>query len=227
VTMPRLSYSQFGEDLVAKHALRSVSRGFYVDVGAHHPFTHSNTALFHLEGWDGINVEPRQQSIDEFERDRPRALNLRAAIHNELDVVTLHRFEGGLIDTVLPGKAKNLSARKRTAGTEAVPGMTLNHLFDAYVPSDVRVNYLSVDIEGYDTEAIVAFDLEKHRPDVVCSEIHRFDVATIAQHPAVRHLTGAGYHLYSISVLSFTFVRRDAADRLGLWQVPKEPVATS
>jgi FkbM family methyltransferase len=220
--LPNLSYSQFGEDIVARHALRQVSRGFYVDVGAHHPLKLSNTALMHFEGWDGINVEPRLDAIEEFEKYRPRALNLRAAIHNDLEFVTLHKFQGGRVDTVVPDRARGLSAKKKFIGEETVPAMSLNKLFDTYVPEVTHVNYLSVDIEGYDKEAILAFDLHRHRPDVICVELHKFDVHTLARLPIVRHLSEAGYHLYSISVLSITFVRKDAAGRLGLWQVPQD-----
>lgn len=212
--MHRVCYSQFGEDLSAMNALRHVSRGFYVDVGAHHPLKLSNTALMHLAGWDGVNVEPRQEAIAEFEKHRPRARNLRAAIHNELDSVTLHTFRGGRINTVLADRAEMLSKTKESTGAETVPAMTLNELFERHVPSDVRVNYLSVDIEGYDQEALLAFDLDRHRPDVLCVELHRYDVMNLADNLLVRHLKDNGYHPFAINVMSFTFVREDAAKRL-------------
>ncbi len=214
--MLRVSYSQFGEDISAQNALRNVSRGFYVDVGAHHPLRLSNTALMHIKGWDGINVEPRLEAIELFEEYRPRALNLRAAIHNELDVVTLHKFRGGRIDTVLADRAEMLAQGKEAAGEEQVPAMTMNQLFENHVPDGTHVNYLSVDIEGYDEQAILAFDLDRHRPDVVCVELHRYDVMSLAENPVVRHLNDAGYHPFAINIMSFTFVREDAAKRLGL-----------
>jgi FkbM family methyltransferase len=209
-----VSYSQFGEDISAMKALRNVSRGFYVDVGAHHPLKLSNTALMHLAGWDGVNVEPRKEAIAEFDRYRPRALNLRAAIHNELDWVTLHTFRGGRANTVLADRAEKLAHTKEATGSEDVPAMSLNELFDKHVPDDVRVNYLSMDIEGYDQEALLAFDLDRYRPDVLCVEVHNYDAMALAENPLVRHLTDHGYHLFAINVLSFTFVREDAAGRL-------------
>lgn len=212
--MHRVSYSQFGEDISAWKALRNVSPGFYVDVGAHHPLKLSNTALLHLAGWDGINVEPRQGAIAEFEAHRPRALNLRAAIHNELDSVTLHTFQGGRTNTVLADRAERLAKTHERTGAETVPAMSLNELFDRHVPDGVRVNYLSMDIEGYDHEALLAFDLDRHRPDVLCVELHRFDVLALGEDPLVRHLKGHGYHPFALNVMSFTFVREDAARRL-------------
>lgn len=212
----RLSYSQFGEDISAQNALRNISHGFYVDVGAHHPLKLSNTALLHLRGWDGINVEPREDAIEEFEQHRPRALNLRAAVHNELDVVTLHKFRGGRIDTVLADRAEMLARNKDVAGEEKVPAMSMNQLFERHVPAGVTVNYLTVDIEGYDEEAVLAFDLDRYRPDVVCVELHRYDVMALGENPVVRHFKDAGYHPFAINIMSFTFVREDAEKRLGV-----------
>ena len=49
---------QFGEDVVIKKIFdHKKKNGFYVDLGAHHPFLHSNTAFFWLKGWNGINVD--------------------------------------------------------------------------------------------------------------------------------------------------------------------------
>ena len=44
---------QFGEDIVIKKLFdRKKKNGFYVDLGANHPFLHSNTAFFWLKGND-------------------------------------------------------------------------------------------------------------------------------------------------------------------------------
>ncbi len=217
----RLSYSQFGEDIVAQNALRHVSPGFYVDVGAYHPLNLSNTALLHLRGWDGINVEPRAEAIEKFDQHRPRATNLRMAVHNELRSVTLHKFRGGRIDTVLPDRAEALSNSKEVAGEETVPALSLNDVFEQYVPAGTRVNYLSVDIEGYDTEALLAFDLDRHAPDVVCIELHDYDILALGDHPVVRHMKDHGYHPFAINIMSFTFVREDAQQRLRLHRLDR------
>ena len=209
--MYRLSYSQFGEDITAANLLRNVEAGFYVDVGAHHPLRHSNTAMFHMQGWQGVNVEPMQQGFRDFLQYRPHAINVRAAIHNKADSVTLYKFRGGLSNTIMEERAKDLRKSKEVVGEEAVPALSLNDVFDRHVPHGVRVNYLSVDIEGYDTEAIVAFDLGRHRPDVICTEIHRPDMLALGEDAAVRFMAEHGYQLYAINVYSFTFVNIEAA----------------
>jgi FkbM family methyltransferase len=207
----RLSYSQFGEDITAQNLLRNVGSGFYVDIGAHHPLRHSNTAMLHMKGWQGVTVEPMLQGFRAFQRFRPHAINVRAAIHNEKDSVTLYKFRGGLANTVMKERAEDMRESKEVVGEEVVPALNLNGVFERHVPEGVRVNYLTVDIEGYDTEAILAFDLDKYRPDVVCIEIHRPDMLALGEHAAVKHLSGHGYQLYAINVFSFTFANIEAA----------------
>jgi FkbM family methyltransferase len=213
--MTKVTYSQFGEDITAQHLLSEVESGFYVDIGAHHPIKHSNTAALHLLGWHGLNVEPMRQGHRLFQRFRPHAINVRAAIHNELDEVTLYKFRGGLTNTVLEDRAVNLRKNKEAVGEEVVPALDLNQVFERHVPDGVHVNYLSVDIEGYDTQALLAFDLTTHRPDVICVEIHELDMLAMGTHPVVRFLGEHGYYPYSVNVMSFTFVNLDAVERLG------------
>jgi hypothetical protein len=74
------SFSQFGEDLYLLRYFDAQMEGFYVDVGALHPFTFSNTYLLHRCGWRGINIEPAPDGAMAFRRYRPRDVNLQVAV---------------------------------------------------------------------------------------------------------------------------------------------------
>lgn len=229
--IPRL-FSQFGEDITSEHILRGVRSGFYVDVGAHHPIRHSNTARFHLQGWNGVNVEPCAEAFAAFERLRPNAINVRAAVHNTEDTVTLHTFENGLVNTVVAERLDGLAAQHRTTGAEVVPAYSLNTIFERFVPEGTQVNYFTMDIEGYDKEAFEAFDVERYLPDVICLELFRSDLSALAEDPLVQRLMACGYVPYSVNIFSFTFVNIGAADRLnnthrlkGLHQLAQERMA--
>ena len=61
----RVRFSQYGEDtIIRKHFNKS--EGFYIDVGAHHPFRQSNTASLWLHGWQGVNVDANSESVEVF-----------------------------------------------------------------------------------------------------------------------------------------------------------------
>lgn len=70
------SYSQEGEDMVLQRIFDGKTNGFYVDVGAHHPFRFSNTYFFYRLGWSGINIEPNPEASDLFQSARRKDINL-------------------------------------------------------------------------------------------------------------------------------------------------------
>ncbi|MCX2716544.1 hypothetical protein OQH61_02215 [Helicobacter sp. MIT 21-1697] len=74
------SYAQQGEDLILQEMLNNIQYGFYVDVGAHHPFRFSNTYLFYQKGWKGINIDAMPNSMKLFSRFRPRDINIECGI---------------------------------------------------------------------------------------------------------------------------------------------------
>ena len=50
----RVRFSQYGEDTIIRKYFNK-SEGFYIDVGAHHPFRQSNTAFLWLQGGQGVH----------------------------------------------------------------------------------------------------------------------------------------------------------------------------
>jgi hypothetical protein len=80
LALGRSSFSQFGEDLFLASRFAGKRDGFYVDVGAFHPFNWSNTCLLYQRGWRGLNIEPDPEAIRLFERHRRRDLNVRTAV---------------------------------------------------------------------------------------------------------------------------------------------------
>ena len=53
-----VSYAQNFEDVMLWRALKHISNGFYIDVGAWSPDIDSVTRIFYEHGWRGVNVEP-------------------------------------------------------------------------------------------------------------------------------------------------------------------------
>ena len=74
------SYSQEGEDLLLRRIFEHQKNGFYVDVGAHHPFRFSNTYLLYKCGWRGINIDAMPGSMRLFRRFRARDINIECGV---------------------------------------------------------------------------------------------------------------------------------------------------
>ena len=79
----RETYSQNKEDLFINNYFKDKNNGFYLDIGCYHPIKYSNTALLYNKGWQGMNIDMNQTSIDLFNILRKKDINICAAISNE------------------------------------------------------------------------------------------------------------------------------------------------
>ena len=76
------TYSESGEDLFILKYFKNLNNGFYIDVGAYHPFFLSNTHLLFKKKWEGINVDINAASIEIFNDVRPNDYNINVAVSN-------------------------------------------------------------------------------------------------------------------------------------------------
>ena len=80
-------------------ALHGVSHeeAFYIDAGANSPVEDSVTKLFYDHGWHGINIEASPHWFAKLEAERPRDINVHAAVADKEGMLTLYdQPEGGL-----------------------------------------------------------------------------------------------------------------------------------
>src|SRR5262252_5121055 len=110
----RVSYSQFGEDLVVRTHFTGDfdnSIGRFIDVGAFHPYKYSNTMLLSQLGWRGINIDCDPVKIARFEKLRSRDQNICAALSDApRDMLRLECSGEGLTTRIVdPGEGNLLS----------------------------------------------------------------------------------------------------------------------
>ena len=160
-----LSYAQNAEDVVLERAFADVEEGFYIDVGASVPEDDSVTFHFYLRGWHGVNVEPDADDYEQLSAARDRDVNLRAAVgpgEEPLDFYpSVIRGHG----TVDPGEGGD----RRDSEIVQVPQISLARIFDQYAPP-AGVDFLKVDVEGWEAKVLASGDWERHRPRVVLVE---------------------------------------------------------
>ena len=110
------SYSQFAEDLILKEIFGNFV-GKYVDIGCFHPVRYSNTYFLFKKGWEGINIDVNQTSIDLFDIARPNDKNICAAISDK--VVETNLYEDDILGPVntiekkIYEKSKGIFFKKR------------------------------------------------------------------------------------------------------------------
>lgn len=139
--------------------------GFYIDVGANSPDIDSLTKCFYKRGWNGINIEPVLDHHSALCQMRPRDINLIGACGEKSGYLTLY------VENYL---TKGLSTAKieyadPTWTTQQVPVDTLTNICDWYA-KDKEIDFLKIDVEGYELDVVKGMDWTKYRPRVLCLE---------------------------------------------------------
>jgi FkbM family methyltransferase len=154
-----VSWSQAAEDLAILAVLNDIDYGRYLDIGAHHPTRFSVTRHLFQRGWSGINVDGNFELLKEFLRARPNDISLNYCV-GEKKEYQLSVFDETAISTVNPDwDAKFVQENNLRVEVKTVPGVRLRDLLDKYFP-DHGPDFLNIDIEGADYEAIKSGDLD-------------------------------------------------------------------
>jgi FkbM family methyltransferase len=205
----KVHFSQWGEDVVLWHFLRTRRNGFYVDVGAHHPHRLSNTAaLHHFNDWSGINVEPDERLFRNFITMRPNDINLCCGVGAEDGIQKMAIFEDGAVNSFDP---HSVAIQVEKAGKvlkewREVPVRTLRSILDEHLPAGRKVDVLNVDAEGLDLVVLESNDWSRYRPELVLVEDHKMNLANVAANQTFGFLRGYGYRLVAQTLATSIYV---------------------
>jgi len=207
-----LAYSQDGEDMILRRLFERQQSGFYVDVGAHHPYRFSNTCYFFRRGWAGINIDPNPDAIDAFRRDRPSDINVCVGVSDKAGELSFHFFNEPALNTFDADLAAERARLPdyRLVETRSVPVRRLDDLLTEYLPRDRKIDFLSIDVEGMDLAVLRSSDWSRFRPRILLVEAHERTVSAIENDPINVFAVAAGYRL--IAKTLNTLIYEDEAD---------------
>ena len=157
-----------------------VKNNFFIEAGANDGITQSNTALLEFKyGWSGVLVEPNLENFKKAASSRKNSKVYRGAlVSKDYDKQTIQGIFstdsltrwGGLCSGVLP---EHLSFAPEWICE--VPAVTLSHVLEECKAPE-KIGLLSLDVEGYEIQALMGLDTEKWRPNVIVLEIAKWDV---------------------------------------------------
>lgn len=208
------SYSQEGEDLILKDIFfeLGIRKGFFVDVGAHHPVRFSNTYLLYKKGWNGINFEPNISSGRIFQVLRKRDKTYHIGIGNEEGEKDFYVFDEPAINSF--DKETSLERDKNSPykllKTVKIPILKLSTALSKFLPSGRKIDLMSVDVEGLDLEVLKSNDWEKFRPTVLLVEDMYFDMETPQNSEIWLFLRDKGYKVYAKTKRTLVFIENSA-----------------
>ncbi len=164
------SYSLDGEDIFIDKILGYKKIGFYVDVGAYDPHRVNNTKRFYDRGWSGINIEPSKENYRKFVLSRQRDINLNLGIGNENSQMKFYKFIPSTLSTFsTKEKSKYQKLGHKFLGIEFIDVRKLSYILNKYCPKR-KLDFLSVDTEGFDFQVLKSNDWKKFRPKIICIE---------------------------------------------------------
>ena len=199
-----------GEDLVVEKYFKEIDNGFYVDLGCYHPIQHNNTMLLYQKGWRGINIDINEFSIKLFNFCRPDDLNLNLAVSDK----------NGEIDFYYQKKLSLLSTIKKSQSDlvfqgkinkKKISSQTLTKVLDDSKYKDKQIDFLDLDIEGTDLEALKSLDFSRYSPKLISVEIlpENIDInkTNIQKSDIYNFLKRKNYQKIWSDVFSHIFVR--------------------
>jgi FkbM family methyltransferase len=163
-----ISYAQHAEDIMLYRALRHVSQGFYIDIGAHDPDFFSVTKAFYDRGWHGINVEPEAKCYERLLEHRVRDTNLRVLAGEEEGSADFFEVESTGLSTLDEQLAAEYTARGYRVGKVSLPRKTLEAICEE--SGRTEVHFLKIDVEGAEELVLRGASFTKYRPWIVVAE---------------------------------------------------------
>jgi FkbM family methyltransferase len=169
------SYSQWAEDVLVLDFFGHRAEGTFFEAGAHHPTLISQTYLLEQHGWRGVLVEALGDKAAEFAHLRPRSRFFRKALGSP-------EQRGKTLDFVVPPNGNKAEARLLAPGKSVPDGAVRLHVESTTI-SDVleeagitQLDYLSLDIEGHELEALRGLDFNRWLPRLILVEDHIYNL---------------------------------------------------
>ena len=190
-------FSQFGEDVVIGQLLKK-GKGFYVDVGAYHPISFSNTYLLYRKGWSGINIEPNPKGFSLLQKFRTRDINLNLAVSESQGKISM--LNSTTMSRII--EPDQIETKSDIFTAETLP---LRTILEEHVVDGTKIDLLSIDCEGHDLAVLKSNDWRKYRPDVVVVEDFDKSENTDIDQELNRH----GYKLHCKMALSKIYTKNN------------------
>lgn len=219
--MSFVSYSQNFEDVMLWRALGHVSQGFYIDVGANDPNIDSVTKAFYERGWNGINVEPLAQHLQDLQSERPRDMNLGLAVgagEGEIEIweSDVRGWASADADVI-----KEHTQQGHTGQLRRVPMQTLARICREHAAQEIH--FLKVDVEGLEKAVLEGGDFKRFRPWVVIIEATRPNSIDEVHSQWEHLLMNAQYRFAYADGLNRFYVSDEHSDLLEKFRYPPNP----
>ena len=164
------AHSTWIEEWVIREFFNDRRNGFFLDIGASDYRQWNNTYFLETSlGWEGIAVDALRQFEADYRQYRPRTRFRTFFVSDRSNELAKLYVLDRRTDVSSSDPSFTQRWGKDAAATD-VPTITLNDLLDA--ERVTKVDFLSMDIELSEPQALKGFDLLRFKPELVCIEAH-------------------------------------------------------
>ncbi len=205
ILFPKKTYSCFGEDILVDKFFKKRKIGFYIDVGAYHPFFWNNTYLLYKKKWSGINIDANPLSVELFNVARPNDYNFNLAItdKNKNKIKLFYRRKMNVLNTTNEKFAKiNFPNGFKIANVKC---SSLNKVLDKTKYKGRIIDFLNLDVESTEKDVLKSLNFNIYKPKLICIEIHFNKLRDLKFNKTYQFLLKKGYKKKWRKKYSFIF----------------------
>jgi FkbM family methyltransferase len=153
--------------------------GYFIELGAADGQTQSNTAFLEKSReWTGLLIEPCFEAYTMCKYNRPKSLCVNyACVSDDYKEKTV---KGDFTKLNLMSSIDG-TRNKETSNLCEVKAMTLGKILDTVKKQDVKIDFLSLDCEGYEHNILKGLNLEKHRPRFMLIELYTAEYEDVVE----------------------------------------------
>jgi FkbM family methyltransferase len=165
-----LRNSRNHEEWIIRDFFQDRREGVFLDVGANDYRKESNTHFLEVVlGWSGIAVDANADFGPDYSKHRPRT-RFVAMFASSVADSTVQFFVPHTDHLVASSNRKFAESLLESTKPRTVPTTTLNAVLDQAKID--RIDFLNMDIELAEPQALAGFNIGRFRPSLVCIEAH-------------------------------------------------------
>ena len=205
------SFSSNSVDLIIGELFKNQKKGIYIDVGCNHPFIGNNTYKLFKKGWNGINIDLDYTFIDSFKFHRPKDDNIQIGVSDKSGEQEMYfHHERSAINTLENSRGKNAILKKN------IKTSTLNNIIEKSNFKNKEIDYVSIDVEGFELNVLKGFDLKKYKPKALSiefidpqmkkEEFYHQNINNIINSEVYKYMSDNDYHFVNLLHSDLIFV---------------------
>ena len=208
------SFSSNSVDLIIGELFKNQEKGIYIDVGCNHPFIGNNTYKLFKKGWNGINIDLDYTFIDSFKFHRPKDDNIQIGVSDKSGEQEMYfHHERSAINTLENSRGKNAILKKN------IKTSTLNNIIEKSNFKNKEIDYVSIDVEGFELNVLKGFDLKKYKPKALSiefidpqmkkEEFYHQNINNIINSEVYKYMSDNDYHFVNLLHSDLIFVSKE------------------